>query len=286
LLVNLLRRGGSLLASALVLFAAAASLFGPAPVQRLVNSWWYLAGAGITTFTALLAAVIAVPHRSWSSAIQHLGLVVALVGVFVNQKAARSGYLFLEQGAGPSNVCLSRDLRLVEELPQPLALDSLTMVDARAFLPAPVVWVTAGDITSTPVTYNHPLKVSGRQLLITQVTSPGFLTEYEVAVDGTEYLLLHNQVTEPSPGFALASFGYDAEAARVGLAIDREQYWLGIGESTRFQGRKVKLLSAAFAGSMGAIFVVNDVRYRFILFVGFGLVLLGLLPSLFRRETP
>ncbi|MBN2466330.1 hypothetical protein JXD38_11985, partial [candidate division WOR-3 bacterium] len=160
-----------------------------------------------------------------------------------------------------------------------------TMVRARAFQPAPVAWVTADDGRSSPVTYNRPFRVSGRQLLFTQVASPGFLTEYEIAVDGSEYLLLHNQVTQPSPGLRLSSFAYDAEAARVGLEFGTEQRWLGIGESTQVLDHSLNLLSARFATDMGAIFVVSDVRYRPIVFLGFALALLGLLPPVFRKES-
>jgi hypothetical protein len=115
--------------------------------------------------------------------------------------------------------------------------------------------------------------------------APGFLSEYEIALDGTEYLLLHNQITEPSSGLRLWSFAYDADAGRVGIVLGTEQRWLGIGESAAVQGRTLKLLSATFAANAGAIFVVNDARYRFIIFLGFGLALLGLLPPLFRREV-
>jgi hypothetical protein len=285
LLANLLRRSGSLLATALVASAAVASLFGPEPVRRIVGSAWFLTGTGGLALAGLLAAVIAISRRSWSSTVQHLGLVVALVGVAVNQTASRSGYLFLEQGAGISNLSLSHNLRRVEELPKPLALDSLTSVSAKAFQPAPVAWVTVANVRSVPVTHNRPLHVAGRQVLVSQVAAPGFLTEYEVALDGTEYLLLHNQVTEPSPGLRLWSFAYDADAARVGLMLGHEQRWLGIGESATVRGRTVRLLSANFAANAGAVFVVNDARYRFIVFLGFGLMLLGLLPPLFRREA-
>jgi hypothetical protein len=274
-----------LLASALVLSAAVASLFGPEPVQGLVGSVWFLAGTGIVAAASLLAALTAVSRSSLPSTVQHLGLVVALAGVVVNQTATRSGYLFLEQGAGVSNFTLSRDLRRVEELPKPLALDSLASVSAKAFKPAPVAWVTVADGRSVPVTYNRPLKVAGRQVLVSQIAAPGFLREYEIALDGAEYLLLHNQVIEPSPGIRLWSFAYDAAAGRVGLMLGNEQRWLGIGESAAFQGRALKLLSATFAANAGAIFVLNDVRYRFIIFIGFGLTLLGLLPPLFRREV-
>ncbi len=272
-------------AAALVAAAAVASLFGPEPVQRLVGSSWFIAGTGTVILTGLLAAVHAIRRRSWTGFVQHVGLVVALIGVLINQKAARNGYLFLEQGAGASNFSLSSRLRDVEELPQPLALDSLTAVRTRAFQPAPVAWVTAGAGRSRPVTYNRPLRIAGRQVLITRVAAPGFLTEYEVMVDGSEYLLLHNQVTEPSPGLQLSSFAYNTDAGRVGLLLGREQHWLGTGESASARGHALKLLSATFARNAGAVFVMNDVRYRFIVFFGFGLVLLGLLPPLFRREA-
>jgi hypothetical protein len=285
LLANLLRRGGPLLASALVLSAAVASLFGPEPVQGLVGSVWFLAATGLLAVASLLAALTAVSRRSLPSTVQHLGLVVALAGVVLNQTATHSGYLFLEQGAGVSNFSLSRDLRRVEELPKPLALDSLTSVSAKAFRPAPVAWVTITDGRSVPVTYNRPLKVAGRQVLISQIATPGFLSEYEIALDGAEYLLLHNQVTEPSPGLRLWSFAYDADAGRVGLMLGNEQRWLGIGDSATVQGRSLKLVSATFAANAGAIFVLNDVRYRFIIFLGFALALLGLLPPLLRREV-
>ena len=284
-MVNLLRRGGPLLASALVLVAAIGSLFGPEPVQMLVASPWFLAGTGIVALTSLLAALVAVSRRSWPSVVQHVGLVVALIGVAVNQRSAHSGYLFLEQDAGASNFALSRDLHRVEELPQPLALDSLTSVSARAFRPAPVAWVALADGRSRPVTYNRPLSLAGRQVLLSQIAAPGFLTEYELALDGEEYLLLHNQVTEPSPGLPLWSFAYDADAGRVGLVLGSEQRWVTVGDSATVKGRRLKLQSATFAANAGAIFVVNDVRYRFIVFLGFGLALLGLLPPLFRKEV-
>jgi len=272
-----------LLASALVLSAAIASLLGPEPVQKLVGSIWFLAATGVVALTCLLATAIAVSRRSWPSVVQHVGLVIALTGVAVNQKFTHAGYLFLEQGAGASNFALSHNLRRVEELPEPLALDSLTSANAKAFRPAPVAWVTAADGRSRPVTYNRPHKSAGRQELLTQTAAPGFLSEYEIALDGTEYLLLHNQVTEPSPDFRLWSFAYDADGGRVGLMLGNEPRWLGIGESTAVQGRTLKLLSATYATNAGAIFVVNDIRYRFIVFLGFGLALLGLLLPLFRR---
>ena len=286
MLANLLRRGGPLLASALVLAAAVASLFGSAPVQQLVGSAWFLSGVGLIALASLLATVRAANRRSRASAVQHMGLVVALAGVVVNQTSSRSGYLFLEQGAGVSNFSLSRDLRRIEELPEPLALDSVTYVSARAFRPAPVAWVSTSDSRSRPVTHNRPLRVAGRQVLLSQIAEPGFLNEYEIGLAGDEYLLLHNQVIEPSAGFRIWSFAYDADVRRVGLMLGAEQRWLAIGDSAMVNGGSLKLLSATFAANTGAIFIVNDARFRFVVFIGFGLMLLGLAASLFRRYEP
>jgi hypothetical protein len=130
------------------------------------------------------------------------------------------------------------------------------------------------------------LKVAGRQLLISQVAAHGFLGEYELTTGGEEYLLMHNQVIEPSPGLRVWSFAFDADARRVGLMLGSEQQWLGVGDSTTVQGRTLRLRSATFAANPGVIFVVNDVRFRFIVFAGFGLMLLGLIPSLFRKAQP
>ncbi len=210
--------------------------------------------------------------------------MIALAGVAVNQTAARGGYLFLEQNTGVSNVFLSRDLRRVEELPEPLALDSSTSILTKAFRPAPVAWVSTSAGPARPVTYNRPLTAAGRQLLLSRTVEPGFLHEYELALDGEEYLLTHNQVIEP--GLHVWSFAYDAAARRVGLMLGGEQQWLGVGDSATVQGRALKLLSATFAAHSGVIFIVNDVRFRFIIFTGFGLMLLGLVPPLFRREKP
>jgi hypothetical protein len=274
-----------LLASALAVAAAVASLFGPEPVQRLVGSTWFLAGAGLVVIASLLAAVFAASRRNWPGVFQHLGLVVALVGVGVNQKAARGGYLFLEQGGAGRNYSLSRNLRQIEELPGVFALDSIGSRTSRGFRPAPVTWVSGStDSLSRPVTYNRPLKVAGWQLLFSQFVEPGFLEEYEVSANGDQYLMIHNQVLEPVRGLRFWSFAYDAAENRVGFVLGREQRWLGIGDSASVDGVVLKLTSARFAANAGAIFIVNDVRFRFVIFAGFGLMLLGLVPSLFRRR--
>jgi hypothetical protein len=274
-----------LLASALVLTAAVASLFGPEPVQRAVGSVWFLLGAALVTVSSLLAGVLALRRGSWPGAIQHLGLVIAVAGIGVNQRAAHNGYLYLEQAAGPGNFCLSQDLRRIEELPVAVALDSVGSLAAKAFRPAPLVWLTAGSAGSLPVTYNRPLPVAGRRLLLARIVEPGFLQEYELAVGPDTYLLQHNQITEPVPGLRLWSFAYDAAAGKVGLVLGKEERWFAAGDSAAVAGTAVRVLETTFAANAGAIFIVNDVRYRLIVFLGFGLMLLGLVPPLFRKES-
>lgn len=252
---------------------------------RLVGSAWFLTGAGAVAVASLLAAALAFRRRAWFSAVQHLGLVVALAGIAVNQVASHDGYLFLEQGAGVSNVCLSSDLSRVEELPEPVSLDSMTTFESKAFRPAPVAWVSGPtDTASRQVTYNRPFASAGRQLLFSHLVEPGFLREYEVYAGAEQYLLLHNQTLEPEPGVEVRSFAYDAAAKKVGFAVNGMQQWLGIGDATTVGGSAVRLVSATFAANSGAIFVINDVRFRLVVFVGFSLALLGLLPPLFTRK--
>jgi hypothetical protein len=287
LLIGILRRGGALLASALVIVAAVASLFGPEPVEKLVGSGWFLAAAAILFVSSLVSAVVAVSRRSWSGVLQHLGMVIALVGVGIRQRTSHDGYLFLEQAAGGRNYCLSSNLRRLEELPGTFALDSLTSRATRGFQPAPVAWVMdLRDSVSRAVTYNHPFTVGGRQLLLARLVEPGFLDEYEVTVSGGQYLALHNQMLEPVRGLSVWSFAFDAAANKVGLAVGSETVWLGVGDSLEVAGTVLKLSSATFARNAGAIFFLNDIRFRLLIFLGFGLLLLGLLPPLFIRKEP
>jgi hypothetical protein len=274
-----------LLASALVIAAAVASLFGPEPVLRVVGSGWFLAGAGLSALADLVAAIVAITRRSWPRVIQHAGLALALAGVVVNQQAGANGYLFLEQAAGARNFYLSRDLRRLEELPVALSLDSIGSIARRGFRPAMVAWVTPEQGTAWPLTYNRPFARAGRQVLFSQVVAPGFLEEYGFTFGPDEYLLLHNQVAELSGGLRISSFGYDAAERKVGLLLGGNRQWLAAGDSVTVHGATLSLTEAAFAANAGAILIVNDVRFRFVIFAGFGLMLLGLVPPLFRRMT-
>jgi hypothetical protein len=284
LLTRLLRRGGPLLALALVCAAAAASLFGTETARRIAGSPVFIAIAALITVASLASSVMSLTGRRWTAALLHGGLAVALAGVAVNQRLCRPGFLFLEM-AGPAKNCyISSDLSRLELLPASVRLDSLAMHTARGFRPAPVAHTTAEPGPSVGVTWNRPLELPGRRLMLSRLTEPGFLDEYELALDSAEFLLLHNQIAVPASGVALASFAFDAEQARVGLRLNQTEAWLGIGETATIAGHRLSLRSASFARSMGVIYAVNDTRFRLIIFAGFALSLLGLLGPLLRRK--
>ena len=284
MLSSLLRRGGLLLALALVSAAALASLFGTEQAQSIAASPVFIIAAALTGIASLVAGIAAVAGRRWTSVLLHFGFVLTLAGIAVNQRAARPGYLFLEHGSAGRNLYISRDLRRLEVLPVTVRLDSITMRTARGFRAAAVAFTTVEPETHVPgVTYNRPLAIAGRQLMLMQTVEPGFLDEYELAFDSAEYVLLHNQIAEPVPGISVASFAYDADSGKVGLRVGKEELWLTPGDSAVASGHKLRLRSAVFAAGPGAIYIVNDIRFRLLIFAGFALSLIGLLLALLRR---
>ncbi len=236
----------------------------------------------MTGVLALIMAVRALLRRNPGLVLLHFGPVVLLAGVLISGQQSKSGYLFLELGAASPGFFLRDDLRQIAELPVPVQLQGIEQQQQRGFRPAPVVRLAVDDRTHR-VTYNQPLVTAGRRILLGQLTEPGFLAEYELVVDSTEYLLLHNQQVEIPQGPPLYSFGYDQEEQKIGLAHGRERFWLGIGDTATVGSTRLVLRSARFAANPGAILVVNDTRYRPPIFAGAGLVLLGLLFQLFRR---
>ncbi|MEO0085455.1 MAG: hypothetical protein ABIK37_02360 [candidate division WOR-3 bacterium] len=275
-----------LVALLLVTTAALASLFGPDQVQKLAGSWWFVAGWCLCGLGGLVAAVRLLRQRRPTAALAHFGLTLGIAGIFLNQTSSRGGYLFLRTGAGAKSFCLARNLERVVELPFSVRLDSLGVRTRRGFRPAPVAFVqgTAGakDFAAL-LTWNRTVTVRGCRLMLSQVVEPGFLEDYELVVDEDEYLLLHNQRVRVRPGLEVSSFGFDAEGRQVGLLVNRTRQWLAVGDSAVVEGARLRLTAAHFAPAAGAIFVVNDVRLRPVLFIGFGLVLLGLLGRTIRR---
>lgn len=276
-----------MLASALVSIASVASLFGPSEVARMVGSSWFVSVTALVTLTSLTAAIVAAGRRDWANLLLHAGLVISLAGVAVNQAIPRGGYLFLEQAGGTANFYLDRDLKRIGELPFSAGLDSFSGRVARGFRPSMVAWVSATTGSKTinrAVTYNQPLTFGGRQLTFARMVEPGFLLQYELSVGKEQYLLMHNQVARPEGGPNIWSFAYDAEERRVGFMVGGVEQWLSTGQSAAVGGTALKLESASYAARPGVILGVNDTRFRFIIFAGFALVLLGLLPPLLNRE--
>jgi hypothetical protein len=288
LFIGLIRRGGPLLALVLIAVAAVASLFGSAEVQRVCGSVWFIGAAGLCSLGGLAAGVVALRGRRVLAALPHVGLVLGLAGVVLNQVAGHGGYQFLPVGTGARNYCLARNLRQIEELPFSIRLDSIGTRTSRGFRPAPVVFVSGTSDSSgfqAALTYNRTITVAGYRLMLSQVVEPGFLDEYELTIDSSEFALLHNQHVQPRPGLTVWSFGFDTEQGKVGLLVNRTQQWLTVGDSATVEGARLQLTAASFSPAMGAILIANDVRLRSVLFIGFGLVLVGLLVPLFKKET-
>jgi hypothetical protein len=176
----------------LVVAAAVASLFGPNSVRLVTSSFWFIVGAVIAAVLSLVVSILSLTRRRWATALLHVGLVIALVGIGVDEKLSRNGYLYLEAGAPATELFVAGNLRAVDELPFAVGLDGVSMHQSRGFNPAPSTDLTVGP-NSLTVTYNRPLNARGRRLLLKQLVEPGFLQEYELAAGKDEYVLLHNQ---------------------------------------------------------------------------------------------
>ncbi len=287
--VQILRTTGPGLAAALTTVTAVASLAGPNQVRQISGAWWFVAAACLCGILSLAAAVLLLRQRRLAAALLHTGLALGIAGAMLSQTLAGGGYLFLSAGGRARNFSLARNLSRLEELPFSVQLDSLGILHRRGFRPAPSAFVRAcaGENGIAGVlTWNRPLTLGGRRLVLSRVVERGFLEEYELVVDETEYLLLHNQRARPRPGVQVASFGFDAAAQQVGLLVNGTRRWLAVGDSATVEGTKLMLAAASFAPAAGAVFVVNDVRFRPVLFIGFGFVLIGLLAPLFRKAGP
>jgi hypothetical protein len=265
--------------------AAVAGLAGPGQVERVAGSWWFVALSLAIGLLCLTAAVLALARRRplVAGAATHLGIVIGLVGVFLNQRLANSGYVLLEAGAGGKNFLLDRGLRRIEPLPFTVRLDGLSQRESRGFRPAPVATVSVGGRTFE-VSYSRPLTRSGYRLLLARTVGPGFPHEYELDIDCQPYLLLHNQQADLPDGTVLSSTGYDREQGRLGIAAGTSTVWLAPGETATVAGTRLRLVAVDLARNAGAVFTAHDYRLRFFVFAGFGLALLGSAMMLFRRR--
>lgn len=205
----------------------------------------------------------------------HAGLLLGLVGAYLQQRFSSSGTVLLTVGAEPAEYWLSRDRQRVEPLPFALRLDSLTLSAARGFRPAALAWVSS-DRGPFPIHLNRPLTVAGRKVLFLRAVPPGFPQELWVRADAEEFLLLYHQRVRTAGGRWLASVGYEPATQSIGFEVGREQAWLRVGDSARLAGLEVSLRDARLAARPGVVLLVNDAGFTPVIFAGFGLMLLGI----------
>jgi hypothetical protein len=288
-LVRLASRVGPALVVSLATVAALASLSGSDTVQRAAGACWFVGAAVLAGLAALVAAAVLLGQRRPAAALPHIGFVLGLASVILSQNGRPGGYLFLPAQGGGRDYCLSQDRTRLIEQPLRVVLDSVGTRHRRGFRPGPVAFVrgSAGrqQLTAS-LAYNRTLACAGYRLALSRVVAAGFLDEYELVVDSSEFLLLHNQRIVPRPGLDVWSFDFDAEQQKVGLLVNRTRQWLSVGDSATVEGAWLKLTAASFTPTPGAIFSVADVRLRPVLFIGFALMLAGLVLVLGRKEGP
>ena len=268
--------------------AAAMSIRSGETTTRIVGSGWFMSLAGGVFLLTLLAALRAVVRRpaGWLAILAvHLGLAAGLAGVGLNQLDTDSGYLLLEAGAGQQDFFLDRNRREVRPLPFPVQLDSVTDVARRGFQPALQAWVSARQTGSTPVAYNQPLRLAGFSLLLLRPVEPGTPLEVKLSLDGTDYLLVHNQHAQIADGRMVWSHGYDARTQALTLVVEDTLVELSASDSLHVRGVSIVLKSFRLTRRPGAVFALRLSRLRPLIFAGFGLMLLGTAGLLLTKET-
>lgn len=252
----------------------------------IVNSVFFIGTVIIVVGAGLFANLFSLNKKSflsYSQTIVHIGLAIGLIGVWLNQTKNQNGYLFLEASSSAKNYYLNKNLQAIDELPIALRIDSITNQYQKGFNPAPIVWLHYNN-TQKSLTYNHPFYYQGTQFLLTNLVDPGFPHTYEISINDQTYNLLHNQKLRLNNGTEIWSNAFDPEAKSIGLMVMNRQEWLGLGDTLRLGSSVIVLESVDFARHRGAILLVKDVSRRFIIYLGFGLMLIGLIPMLFRKR--
>lgn len=282
---------GPLLVLIIVAVIAITSLVSQEKTQLITNSIWFLVFGIIITIRSIAAAISSLRSESnikrTTSIIIHLGIVIGLIGVGLNQRSRNNGYVFLEFSKGGKNYYLNKNLKTIEELSRTLYLDSLTNKYTKAFEPAPVAWLhynSAKEAVSFVLTYNHPFDNHGIQFLFANVVEPGFPHSYALTVNKEEYLLMHNQYLQLPNGTIVYSYAYDTEQNRLGFMINHNEYWLQTGETKQINNYTITLESADFSKNQGVILLVKDIKQRAVIYAGFGFMLLGLFVYLFEKR--
>jgi hypothetical protein len=281
---------GPLLALIVVIFIAIISIIRPEKIQSITGSvWFFIIGViiAIRSLSAIFTISDASRIRRRSSVIIHLGIVIGLIGVFTNERSHKNGYIFLELAGSGKNIYLTKNFKAIDELPFNIRLDSITSKSIKGFQDAPNAWInytTDHQSVSSFLTYNHPANYQGCQLLLSNLIEPGFPHSYELLIDNDQYQLLHNQKVELPNKLILWSFAYDTDEKQIGLLINNQEHWFQIGESKQINNSVITIQSIDFAQNQGVIFLVKNLRLRPVIFIGFALMLIGLVPLIFEKR--
>jgi len=277
---------GPIVLIGLITLVAITSSISAGITLPIVNSVFFIGMIIIVICTGLFANLFLLNKKSlltYSQTIVHLGLAIGVIGVWLNQTRNQNGYLFLEASGSAKNYYLNKNLKAIDELPIALRIDSITDKYQKGFNPAPIVWLHYNN-TQKILTYNHPFYFQGIQFLFTNVVDPGFPHTYEISINDQTYNLLHNQKLRLTNGTEIWSNAFDPDSKSIGLMVMNRQEWLGLGDTLRLESSVIVLESVDFAQHHGAILLIKDISLRFIIYLGFGLMLIGLIPMLFKKR--
>jgi hypothetical protein len=278
---------GPILLIGLIALVAFTSLISTRITVQVVNSVYFIAIALIVVGVGLIANLFSFPKNNfiaYSRIIIHLGLAIGLTGIYLNQARKQNGYLFLEASGKAKNYYLNNNLKGIDELSIALRIDSINVKHQKGFNPAPIAWLHYNNYQKV-LTYNHPFYYQGIQFLLTNMVDPGFPHTYEISINNQLYNLLHNQKLRLTNGTEIWSNAFDPEAKSIGLMVMNRQEWLSIGDTLKLGSSVIVLESVDFAQHQGVILLVKDISLRFIIYLGFGLILIGLIPMLFEKKS-
>lgn len=277
---------GPIVLIGLIALVAIASSISAEITLPIVNSVLFIGTIIIVICTGLFANLFSFGKKNfltYAQTIVHIGLAIGLIGIWLNQTRNQNGYLFLEASGSAKNYYLNKNLKTIDELPIALRIDSITSKYQKGFNPAPIVWLDYNN-TQKILTYNHPFYFQGIQFLPTNVVDPGFPHAYEITINNQSYSLLHNQKLRLANGTEIWSNAFDPEAKSIGLMVMNRQEGLSLGDTLRLGSSVIVLESVDFAQHHGAILLVKDISLRFIIYLGFGLMLIVLIPILFKKR--
>jgi hypothetical protein len=277
---------GPILLIGLITLVAITSSISAEITLPIINSVFFIGTIIIVIGAGLLANLFSFGKKNfltYAQTIVHIGLAIGLIGVWLNQTRSQSGYLFLEASGSAKNYYLNKNLKTIDELPIALRIDSITDKYQKGFNPAPIAWLHYNN-TQKRLTFNHPFYFQGIQLLLANLVDPGFPHAYEITINDQPYNLLHNQKLRLANGTEIWSNAFDPESKSIGLMVMNRQEWLGLGDTLRLGSSVIVLESVDFSKHHGAILLVKDISLRFIIYLGFGLMLIGLIPMLFKKR--